>query len=108
MQQLASISTRAPKDLDKKIIKEETTNLVQELIELQNLLYAERKHSILIIFQGPDASGKDGVIKNVLGQMNPQGVRVESFKAPNDKELSHDFFMAYSRAYTIKRNDTGF
>ncbi len=47
MQQLASFSTRAPKDLDKKIIKEETTNLVQELIELQNLLYAERKHSIL-------------------------------------------------------------
>jgi PPK2 family polyphosphate:nucleotide phosphotransferase len=91
MDPLSSISTRAPKDLDKKILKEETTKLVEELDELQNLLYAERKHSVLIIFQGLDASGKDGAIKNVLGQMNPQGVRVESFKAPNDKELSHDF-----------------
>lgn len=91
MHRLASISTRAPKGLDKKTVKEDTAKLVEELNELQNLLYAERKHAVLIIFQGLDASGKDGVIKNVLGQMNPQGVRVESFKAPNDKELSHDF-----------------
>jgi PPK2 family polyphosphate:nucleotide phosphotransferase len=91
MHRLSSISTRAPKDLDKKIVKEETAKLVGELDELQNLLYAERKHAVLIIFQGLDAGGKDGAIKNVLGQMNPQGVRVESFKAPSDKELSHDF-----------------
>ncbi|HVE60889.1 MAG TPA: PPK2 family polyphosphate kinase [Chitinophagaceae bacterium] len=91
MHRLSSISTRAPKDVDKKTVKEETVKLLEQLNELQNLLYAERKHSVLIILQGLDASGKDGVIRNVLGQMNPQGVKVQSFKAPSDEELNHDF-----------------
>jgi PPK2 family polyphosphate:nucleotide phosphotransferase len=88
---LKDISTRAPKELDKLETKEITAKLVEELDELQNLLYAEGHHSVLIILQGIDGSGKDGVIRNVLGNMNPQGVRVESFKAPTEKELSHDF-----------------
>lgn len=91
MHRLSSISTRAPKDVDKKTVKEETVKLLEQLNELQNLLYAERKHSVLIILQGLDASGKDGVIRNVLGRMNPQGVKVQSFKAPSDEELNHDF-----------------
>ena len=91
MNTLSQISTRAPKELDKKETKEETLDLLKELDELQNLLYAERKHSVLIILQGKDASGKDGVIRNVFGQMNPQGVQVRSFKAPTEEELSHDF-----------------
>jgi PPK2 family polyphosphate:nucleotide phosphotransferase len=88
---LKDISTRAPKELDKKQTKEETARLLKELDELQNLLYAEAKHSVLIILQGMDASGKDGAIKNVLGQLNPQGVVVTSFKTPTEVELSHDF-----------------
>ena len=64
---LNDISTRAPKELDKQQTKEETERLVKELNELQNLLYAESKHSILVILQGMDASGKDGAIKKVLG-----------------------------------------
>ena len=88
---LSSTLTRAPKDLDKSEIKEKTEKLLAELDELQNLLYAEGKHSILVVIQGMDGSGKDGVIRNVLGNMNPQGVTVKSYKAPTADELSHDF-----------------
>ena len=95
--ELAKISTRAPKDLDKAATKKETEEILAELDELQNLLYAENKHSILIVIQGMDAAGKDGLIRNVLGNMNPQGVRVQSFKAPTDEELSHDFLWRIHR-----------
>ncbi len=88
---LNEISTKAPKELDKKTTKEETANLLKDLDELQNLLYAESKHSVLVILQGMDASGKDGAIKKVLGQLNPQGLRVTSFKTPTEEELKHDF-----------------
>jgi PPK2 family polyphosphate:nucleotide phosphotransferase len=88
---LSKIDTRAPKDWDKKETKEKTALLLEELNELQNLLYAEGKHSVLIVIQGMDASGKDGLIRDVMGHMNPQGVTVKSYKAPTPEELSHDF-----------------
>lgn len=88
---LSALDTRAPKDLDKTATKEKTAGYLEELDELQNLLFAEGKHSILVVIQGMDGSGKDGVIRNVLGNMNPQGVAVQSYKAPTEKELSHDF-----------------
>jgi PPK2 family polyphosphate:nucleotide phosphotransferase len=88
---LKDISTRAGKDFDKKETKNKTAKILEELNELQNLLFAENKHSILIVIQGMDASGKDGVIRNVFTAMNPQGVSVKSFKAPTSEELSHDF-----------------
>ena len=88
---LKDISTRAGKDFDKKETKNKTEKILEELNDLQNLLFAENKHSILIIIQGMDASGKDGVIRNVFTAMNPQGVIVKSFKAPTAEELSHDF-----------------
>jgi PPK2 family polyphosphate:nucleotide phosphotransferase len=91
MTRLADISTRAPKDLDKKEIKEETAKLLEEFNALQYLLYAESKHSVLVILQGMDASGKDGAIRNVFGALNPQGVRVHSFKVPTVRELAQDF-----------------
>jgi len=89
--ELAGIDTRAPKDFDKLATKEKINKILEELNELQNLLYAEGKHSVLIVIQGMDASGKDGVIRNVFGKLNPQGVMVKSFKAPTTEELSHDF-----------------
>lgn len=95
--ELAKISTRAPKDLDKAATKKETQDILAELDELQNLLYAENKHSVLVVIQGMDAAGKDGLIRNVLGNMNPQGVRVQSFKAPTEEELSHDFLWRIHR-----------
>ncbi|TAG14354.1 MAG: polyphosphate kinase [Sphingobacteriia bacterium] len=88
---LAKISTRAPKEWNKEKTKVKTAKLLLELSELQNLLYAESKHSILIVIQGMDASGKDGLIRDVFGALNPQGVQVQSFKAPTAQELSHDF-----------------
>lgn len=88
---LAEISTRAPSGTDKEEYKKKTVAILQELDELQNLLYAEAKHSILVVIQGMDASGKDGLIKDVFGSMNPQGVRVQSFKVPTEEEKAHDF-----------------
>ncbi len=88
---LSEISTRAPKGLDKAGTKEKTETIIKELDELQNLLFAEAKHSVLVVIQGMDGSGKDGVIRNVMGNMNPQGVTVKSYKAPTPEELSHDF-----------------
>ena len=66
---LSDISTRAPKDLDKTDIKKKTEKMVVELDELQNLLFAEGKHAVLVVIQGMDGSGKDGVIRNVLGNI---------------------------------------
>jgi len=88
---LKDISTKAPDGWDKQETKDKLVGILQDLDELQNLLYAESKHSILLIIQGMDASGKDGAVRNVLGKLNPQGVLVRSFKAPTAEELSHDF-----------------
>lgn len=88
---LSKISTRAPKTWNKETTKAKSAKLLIELSELQNLLFAESKHSVLVIIQGMDASGKDGLIRDVFGSMNPQGVQVQSFKAPTAEELSHDF-----------------
>lgn len=88
---LDKMDTRAPDSFDKGETKKATDAMLKELDDLQNLLYAERKHSLLVILQGMDASGKDGVIRDVLGNMNPQGVKVQSFKAPTEEDLSHDF-----------------
>ena len=88
---LSRISTRAPKGLSKEKTKAATARILDELDELQNLLFAESKHSVLVVIQGMDASGKDGAIRNVFGRLNPQGVRAYSFKVPTALELSHDF-----------------
>ncbi len=95
--QLSKVSTRAPEDWDKKETRAKTAAMIEELDELQNLLFAENKHSVLVIIQGMDAAGKDGTIRNVLGNMNPQGVMVKSYKAPTAEELSHDFLWRIHR-----------
>ena len=90
-QLLSSISTKAPKSFNKEKTKATTAKLLEELDELQNLLFAENKHAVLVVIQGLDASGKDGAIKNVFGKLNPQGVLVKSYKAPTPNELAQDF-----------------
>lgn len=64
---------------------------VSELSDLQQLLYASNRHSLLLIFQAMDAAGKDGVIRHVMSGINPQGCQVFSFKHPSATELDHDF-----------------
>ena len=65
--------------------------LRQRLCALQEMLYAEHKRSLLIVFQALDTGGKDGAVKNLLTGVNPAGVQVTSFKAPSEEEMSHDF-----------------
>lgn len=78
-------------DLDKKDGEKELDEINDELEKLQELLFAEGKQQLLIILQGMDTSGKDGVIRHVFDGVNPQGVRVASFKVPTAEELSHDY-----------------
>jgi len=88
---LSEISSRAPKDLDKDATKAKTIQLLEQLDDLQNVLYASKKYAVLVIIQGMDASGKDGAIRNVFGTLNPLGAAAISFKTPTEEELSHDF-----------------
>ncbi len=70
---------------------EEVAKLIKQLDALQELLYAEHKHKVLIVLQGMDTSGKDGTIRRVFEGVNPSGVRVQSFKAPTPVEAGHDY-----------------
>ena len=69
----------------------EIQKYVQKMAQLQYLMYAERKHSLLIVLQGLDAAGKDGVVRHVFTGMNPAGCVVSDFKQPTPEELTHDF-----------------
>lgn len=71
--------------------KEALLRLNSRLETLQELLYAEQKHKLMIVLQAMDTGGKDGVIRHVFEGVNPQGVRVASFKAPTPLELAHDY-----------------
>src|SRR5690349_5480774 len=64
---------------------------LEKLAELQDLLYAQAKHAVLIVLQAMDSGGKDGTIKHVFSGVNPQGCSVTSFKEPSHNELAHDY-----------------
>ena len=70
---------------------------IQQLSDMQNILYADDRYSILLIFQAMDAAGKDGAIKHVMSGVNPQGCQVYSFKHPSPQELDHDFLWRTTR-----------
>ncbi|HYN83274.1 MAG TPA: PPK2 family polyphosphate kinase [Gemmatimonadaceae bacterium] len=81
-----------PSDLPKgDEIEKKLAKATERLGELQQVLYADGRHAVLVVLQGRDASGKDGVVRTVFDACNPQGVRVNSFKAPSATELAHDF-----------------
>jgi PPK2 family polyphosphate:nucleotide phosphotransferase len=71
---------------------------IVRLEELQQRLYADGRWAVLLVFQGMDAAGKDGVIKHVMSGINPQGCEVHSFKAPSGEELAHDFLWRIGKA----------
>ncbi len=73
-------------------------NSVDGLSRLQEVLYAHNRHSVLLIFQGMDAAGKDSTIKNVTSGVNPAGFQVYNFSQPTRKELDHNYLWAYWRA----------
>ena len=90
--ELSDDDASAPKSIGKgDDLKEKLEKQLEKIGELQNVFYADGRHSLLVILQGRDASGKDGVVRSVIGACNPSGVRVESFKAPTPVELAHDY-----------------
>ena len=78
-------------DMDKDETKKETKKLQSRLADLQEILYAQSKYSVLIVLQAMDAGGKDSTIKKVFSGVNPQGFDIASFKKPSEEELAHDF-----------------
>ncbi len=79
------------KSEDKPRAQEALQAGIEALAELQDMLYAQDRWSVLLIFQAMDAAGKDGTIKHVMSGVNPQGCQVSSFKAPTSEDLDHDF-----------------
>ncbi len=89
---LAKIDPRStPGIKNKEKAQAEDGKLQERLRQLQQRLTAEGKRSLLVICQGMDASGKDGLIRHVMGAFDPQGVEITSFKVPTSEELAHDF-----------------
>jgi PPK2 family polyphosphate:nucleotide phosphotransferase len=85
-------ATRPPEGAPgKKESKEQLDDLIDEMRDLQRMLYAQDKYALLLIFQAMDAAGKDGTIRAVMSGVNPAGVQVFSFKVPSAEELDHDF-----------------
>ncbi len=88
---------RSAFDGDKDAARGVTKELNNRLEELQELLYAEAKHKVLIVLQAMDTGGKDGTIRHVFDGTNPQGVKVASFKKPTEWELAHDYLWRVHR-----------
>ncbi len=85
-------TTNNQKLIDKKEGELMMQNGIKNLAKMQDKLYAHDEYSILVVFQAMDAAGKDGAIKHVMSGLNPQGVKVASFKVPTSTELDHDYF----------------
>ena len=93
--------TRGFKDGKEKALAE-IQKLNEKLEELQEVLFAEHKHKVLVILQAMDTGGKDGAIRRVFEGVNPQGVRVVNFKEPTAEELDHDFLWRVHRQVPAK------
>jgi PPK2 family polyphosphate:nucleotide phosphotransferase len=79
-------------------MKSSLAKSIEKLDKLQYLMYAEKKHALLIVLQGIDAAGKDGTIRHVMSGVNPQGCKVTPFKKPTEEELEHDFLWRVHKA----------
>jgi PPK2 family polyphosphate:nucleotide phosphotransferase len=94
--------SKAVKELGKDGAKAEALKILQEdreeLAKAHDILYASDTYAVLVILQGMDASGKDGIIKHVMSGLNPQGCQVTSFKKPSVEELDHDFLWRCAKA----------
>jgi PPK2 family polyphosphate:nucleotide phosphotransferase len=94
---LSKIDANPPIGADEASTRLATKQQIQRLGELQHLLYAEGKRSLLVVLQGMDASGKDGAIRNVFSKCNLSGTHVVSFGKPSDQERDHDFLWRVHR-----------
>ncbi|MFD1394093.1 polyphosphate kinase 2 family protein [Lacticaseibacillus jixianensis] len=94
--------------LTEEEIRAEIAQDVQTLAAAQSMLYAQKRYSLLLIFQGMDAAGKDGMIRHVMTGVNPQGTTVVSFKQPTAEELTHDYLWRTRVAFPAAGNITIF
>ena len=100
---LGAKSARVENAPPKEELKEATAGLLERLSGLQEAFYADGGHALLLVLQGRDASGKDGLIKTVVGAVNPLGVRIAAFGPPTEEELSHDFLWRVHRDVPARR-----
>lgn len=91
MIRIADYPTTPPTGVDKDQLEDLTKDYAKRLADLQDLLIANASHSVLVIFQGMDASGKDGAVKNVFKYCRANNLKVYSFKKPTEEEFAHDF-----------------
>ncbi|AHG63507.1 polyphosphate kinase 2 family protein [Advenella mimigardefordensis] len=101
---LKKCSTDPQAEPDKKDAEKKLQELVASIADLQNVLYADNRWSLLLIFQAMDAAGKDSTIKNLLSGVNPQGCEVYAFKRPSEEELSHDFLWRTTKCLPQRGN----
>ena len=102
MVKLSDISTKPPEDADKGELKKLTANYVDRIGELNEILRAEEKNSLLIILQGMDGSGKDGAVKKVFKECTHFNVDTYAFKKPTEIEFAHDFLWRVHRQVPAK------
>lgn len=101
---LSKIDTDAPESLKKDEIKDKTKELVAGIGQICKSIYAEKKHSVLIVLQGMDASGKDGVAQNVFAECSALAIDACSFKKPTEEEFAHDFLWRVHKLAPAKGN----
>ena len=89
---------------EKAETKELTEKLGRKIGDMQQLLYANSRHAVLLIFQGMDASGKDGSVRSLLQYVNPAGIETANFKVPSDEERAHDFLWRIHKAVPRRGN----
>lgn len=95
---LKKFSTNSTKGVaDKKEAKDLMDRYIKDMQELQDILYADNRYAVLVIFQAMDGAGKDSTIKHVMSGINPQGCQVYSFKQPSAEELDHDYLWRTSK-----------
>lgn len=100
--QIQKLDTKAPKTIDKKDIEKETKELKTEMAELQHKMRAQEKYSLLIILQGMDASGKDGVVRRVFSEIPAFGISVASLSSPQEKNWLTIFYGVYTGTHQAK------
>ncbi len=91
MIKLSDYPTRAPEGFKKSQAKKAVDRLARRIGDLQHIMYAQEKHALLVVFQGMDASGKDGVTRKIFRYCSPIGINAIGFKKPTDEEFDHDF-----------------
>ena len=101
---LSEIPTIPPSGLDKDKVKKKVKKLAKKIGDLQHIMYAEKKHSLLVVLQGMDSSGKDGTTRNVFQYCNPAGIDAYGFKKPTEEEFAHDFLWRCNKLAPRKGN----